>query len=35
LRVVVGRPDAALETFLRQWAPEHPNNPREAMGAMK
>jgi DnaJ-class molecular chaperone len=32
LRVVVGKPDAALEAFLRDWQPEHPKDPREAMG---
>lgn len=32
LRVMVGKPDAALEAFLRDWQPEHPQNPREAMG---
>lgn len=31
LGVVVGKPDAALEDFLRGWAPEHPANPRQAM----
>ena len=31
LRVVVGQPDAALETFLRDWKPEHKPNPRAAM----
>ena len=31
LRVVIGKPDAALEAFLRDWAPEHPVNPRRAM----
>jgi DnaJ-class molecular chaperone len=31
LRLVVGTPDAALETFLRNWAPEHQSNPRQAM----
>ncbi len=33
LRVVIGKPDAALEEFLRGWAPENPANPRENMGA--
>ena len=33
LRVEVGRPDAALEAFLRGWAPEHPANPRSTMEA--
>ncbi len=32
LRVMVGKPDAALEAFLRDWQPEHAHNPREAMG---
>jgi DnaJ-class molecular chaperone len=31
LRVVIGRPDGALEDFLRGWKPEHPGNPRAAM----
>lgn len=31
LDVVVGKPDAALEEFLRHWAPEHPANPRRAL----
>jgi DnaJ-class molecular chaperone len=31
LRVMVGKPDAALEAFLRQWTPEHEANPRHAM----
>jgi DnaJ-class molecular chaperone len=35
LRLVVGTPDAALEAFLRQWTPEHPANPRQAMEAGK
>jgi DnaJ-class molecular chaperone len=29
LRVVIGKPDAALEEFLRSWQPEFPKNPRE------
>ena len=33
LRVVLGKPDPALEAFLRDWKPEHPANPRHAMGA--
>jgi DnaJ-class molecular chaperone len=33
LRVVLGKPDAALETFLQSWTPEHPANPRQAMEA--
>jgi DnaJ-class molecular chaperone len=32
LRVQIGKPDAALEAFLRDWKPEHPNTPRAAMG---
>ncbi len=31
LHVVVGKPDAALEAFLRNWEREHPSNPRQAM----
>jgi DnaJ-class molecular chaperone len=31
LRVVVGKPDAALEEFLRNWKPEHASEPRRAM----
>lgn len=31
LRVVLGKPDAALEAFLREWKPEHPNDPRRDM----
>jgi DnaJ-class molecular chaperone len=31
LRVVLGKPDAALEAFLRDWKPEHPNVPRREM----
>jgi len=33
LRVTLGGADAALETFLRSWTPEHPFNPRQGMGA--
>ena len=33
LRVVLGKPDPALEAFLRDWTPEHPANPRQAMEA--
>lgn len=33
LRVVLGKPDAALEAFLRDWKPEHAANPRQAMEA--
>jgi hypothetical protein len=33
LRVVLGKPDAALEAFLRTWTPEHPDDPRQAMEA--
>jgi DnaJ-class molecular chaperone len=31
LRVQIGKPDAALEAFLRSWKPEHPNNPRAGL----
>jgi DnaJ-class molecular chaperone len=31
LRVVIGRPDGALEDFLRGWKPEHASNPRAGM----
>ena len=31
LNVVLGRPDEALEAFLRDWKPEHPSNPRQDM----
>jgi len=31
LKVVLGKPDAALAAFLRDWKPEHPNEPRRAM----
>ena len=31
LRVVIGKPDAALEAFLRDWTPEHAASPRQAM----
>ncbi len=34
LRVVLGKPDAALEAFLQTWKPEHPDNPRQAMEAV-
>jgi DnaJ-class molecular chaperone len=33
LRVVIGRPDAALEAFLRDWQPEHQEDPRRGMEA--
>ncbi|MGG5890440.1 DnaJ C-terminal domain-containing protein [Falsiroseomonas sp. HC035] len=33
LSVVVGRPDAALEAFLRDWQPEHQEDPRRGMEA--
>jgi DnaJ-class molecular chaperone len=33
LRVVIGKPDPALEEFLRNWKPEQPSNPRAAMEA--
>ncbi|MDR3520558.1 MAG: J domain-containing protein [Acidocella sp.] len=35
LRVMVGKPDAALEAFLRDWKPEHPHDPRAGMEAAK
>jgi DnaJ-class molecular chaperone len=31
LKVIVGKPDAALETFLREWAPAHAADPRAGM----
>lgn len=31
LRVVIGKPDAALEAFLRDWQPEHPFDPRAGL----
>jgi len=31
LRVQLGAPDPALEAFLREWAPEHPADPRREM----
>lgn len=31
LRIVVGKPDAALEAFLRTWKPEPEPNPRQTM----
>lgn len=31
LRVTIGAPDAALESFLKGWTPEHPLAPRAAM----
>ena len=31
LNVVIGPPDDALETFLRDWKPEHASNPRRGM----
>ncbi len=31
LRVTVGKPDAALEEFLRNWSPENPEDPRAGM----
>jgi len=31
LRVVLGKPDAALEEFLRGWTPDNAPNPRKAM----
>jgi DnaJ-class molecular chaperone len=33
LRVVLGKPDAALEAFLQTWKPEHPGTPRHSMEA--
>jgi DnaJ-class molecular chaperone len=33
LRVVVGKPDAALEEFMRNWKPESPADPRLGMEA--
>ncbi len=33
LRVVIGKPDPALEAFLRGWTPEHPIDPRRTMEA--
>ncbi len=33
LRVVLGKPDAALSEFLKGWRPEHPADPRRAMEA--
>ncbi len=34
LRVVVGPPDAALESFLRDWQPANPVDPRAGLEAM-
>ncbi|MBX9748679.1 MAG: DnaJ domain-containing protein [Roseococcus sp.] len=31
LRIVIGKPDAALEAFLRDWTPEQPEDPRAGM----
>lgn len=31
LRVTVGKPDAALEAFLRDWTPENPEDPRAGL----
>lgn len=31
LRIVIGKPDAALEAFLRDWTAEHPEDPRAGM----
>ena len=31
LRVVLGKPDPALEEFLSNWTPEHPIDPRKTM----
>lgn len=33
LRVILGKPDAALDAFLKDWTPAHPVDPRQAMGA--
>lgn len=33
LRVMIGKPDAALEAFLREWTPETEPHPRAAMEA--
>jgi len=33
LRIVIGPQDAALEAFMRDWKPERPLNPREALEA--
>jgi DnaJ-class molecular chaperone len=33
LRVEIGKPDAALEDFLKAWKPENPVDPRQAMKA--
>jgi DnaJ-class molecular chaperone len=33
LRVVLGKPDAALEAFLKDWQPEDPVSPRQVMEA--
>jgi len=35
LRVVLGKPDAALEAFLADWKPKDPVNPRQAMEAIR
>ena len=32
LRVQLGKPDPALDAFLKDWRPEHPADPRQAMG---
>jgi hypothetical protein len=31
LRVTIGRTDPALDSFLRQWVPETPADPRDDM----
>jgi DnaJ-class molecular chaperone len=31
LALVLGPPDAALDEFLRDWAPKHPFDPRQEM----
>ena len=33
LRVQLGKPDPALDAFLKDWTPDHPADPRQAMGA--
>lgn len=33
LRIVIGPADEALRAFLRDWTPEHPQDPRTGMGA--
>jgi len=31
LRIIIGQPDIALEEFLRNWTPEHPEDPRAGL----